>query len=222
MKGTQLVALALLVAGAGAFILLYERHQPTTDQVEERGDLLFPALERDQVVGLEITNSHGAFALAREGSSWTLTTPIPFPADEGAVSSLLGSLLALKRERTLAASEVKPADYGLDSPRLQVVLRSSDGARRTLSIGDESALGGSRAVSLGGGEVVLCSGWFVRDLDKPLADWRSRDVVDVFADQVASLTLEAEGTGSTRSAPASSGTCSSRWSTSPIGTSFAT
>jgi len=190
MRGKQLVILAVAVVVAGAFILLYERHQPTTEERGERGSKVFPALDRDDVTVVEITNNHGAFRLERQGSGWALTAPITSPAEDGAVSSLLGSLEGLERDRTLEPGEVSPADYGLDHPELKVVLETRDGARHTLEIGGETALGGNRAVSLGGGEVILCSGWFTRDLAKGLDEWRSRDVVDVFADQIASFTLE--------------------------------
>lgn len=191
MRAKHLVVLAAAVAALAAYILLYERHQPSTEEARAKGQKVFPDLGRDDVTGLEITNSHGAFTLERRGSGWELTAPIAFPAEDGAVSSLLGSLEGLERERTLAAGEVSPSDYGLDRPQMRVVLRTDDGVRHALDIGGETALGGKRAVSLGGDEVILCSGWFTRDLDKDLDGWRSREVVDVFADRVASFTLEA-------------------------------
>jgi len=222
MRGKGLLVLAAVVLAVGAFIYLYERKLPTTEEAKASADKVFPDLTRDAVVGLEITNSYGAFTLSREGSHWLLSAPVACPADDGAVGTLLGSLVELKRERTLAPGEVKPADYGLDQPKLAVVVKVSGGRRYTLSVGNETALGGNRAVSLGGPEVILCSGWFTRDLDKGLADWRSRDVVDVFADQVASFTLEAGPDRVHAVRWASSGSSSSRSRISPTGTSCAT
>ena len=45
------------------------------------------------------------------------------------------------------------------------------------------------ALALAGGldEIALCASSFVDDLDKPVDDWRSRDVIEIYADQVASL-----------------------------------
>ncbi len=190
MRAKQLLILAAAVVAVGAFIYFWEREQPTTEERRAEGDKVLAGVDRDDVVGLDIANSHGRFQLARQDGKWALTAPLATPADEGRVSSVLGSLVDLRRQRTLAAGEVDPAAYGLDRPGVTVTLTLASGARHELEVGDETPLGGQRAVSLGGPEVILCPGWFARDLEEGLDGWRSRRVVEAFADQLASFTLE--------------------------------
>lgn len=194
MKPRNLIILAVVVAAIGAYIFLYERHQPTSEEARERAEKVFPDLDRDAVTSLEIRNSHGEFTLAKSGGDWRLTTPIEFPADSATVSSLLSSLSNLKQERRLSPSEVDPEDYGLDAPALFVAAATEDGTSFTLEVGDETPLGSNRAVRRPGAEdFILCSDYFVTDLDKELDDWRSRDVVDVVVDDLASLQVVSGG-----------------------------
>ena len=194
MKPRNLIILALVVAADGAYIFLYERHQPTSDEARERAEKVFPDLERDSITSLEVRNSHGEFRLVRSGDDWRLAAPIDFPADSVTVGSLLGSLSNLSEERRLSADEVDPAAYGLDAPELFVAAEAGDGTRFALEVGDETPLGSNRAVRRAGeDDIVLCPGYFVSDLDKELDDWRSRDVIDIAADDLASLQVVAGG-----------------------------
>jgi hypothetical protein len=192
MKTRNLIVLAAVVLAVGAYILFYERHQPTTEEARERADKVFPALERDAVEWLQIRNSHGDFRITREGDGWRLTEPIDFPASTSTVNSLLSSLVNLREERRLDVTEVEPASYGLDEPELRVSMGTGDGELFELAVGDETPLGSNRAVQRGqDASILLTPGWFVTDLDKELDDWRSRDVVDITADDLASVQVVA-------------------------------
>lgn len=189
MRTGRLLLLALVVVALGAYIWFAERHAPTTDEARANADKVFPKLDQDDVVGLEITNSHGTFTLAKHDGKWAIVTPEAYPADDATVGSLLGSLVSLKAQRRLAPGEVKPADYGLDKPSMSVVLTDAKGTKHELEVGTTAALGSNRAVSTGGAAVMLVPGWFANDLDKGLDGWRSKDVVDVTADGLASIEI---------------------------------
>ncbi len=189
MRTGRLLLLAVVVIGLGAYIWFVERHAPTTDEARTNADKVFSGLDRDDVVGLEITNSHGSFSLAKSDGTWKIVAPQAYPADDATVASLLGSLVNLKAERRFGPGEVKPADYGLDKPSLSVTLLDAKGARHRLEVGAAAALGSNRAISTGESAVMLVPGWFTNDLDKDLNGWRSKDVVDVTADNLASLEI---------------------------------
>ncbi len=193
MKTSRLVVLAVLVVALGAWILLVERHMPTTDQAKQRADKVFPDFDRDAVTGLEIHNAHGDFTLEKRDGDWYLTAPIETRADDTSVGSLLTALGNLKVNRSLGRDEVDPTAYGLDEPEIRVTLTGKDGGHWELAVGSKTALGSDRAVSRGDGNVLITTGWFVTDLDRGLDDWRSRDVVDLFADQVADLKILKKG-----------------------------
>jgi len=107
------------------------------------------------------------------------------------VSSTLGSLTNLKADRRLAADEVNSTDYGLDQPVAKVTLRMADGSERVVAVGDELPLGSKRALRIDGSEgVTIAAGWFVSDLEREVDDWRSRDVAEMFENDVASIDID--------------------------------
>ena len=188
MKSRNLIILALVVVAVGAYIFFHERHQMNSDERRERASKVFPELDRDDISTVVVDNSHGRFVMEKSSGIWRLTEPITFEANPASVNSVLTSLANLEEDRTLSTSDVELSAYGLDQPEITVILETETGDRFELAVGDEAALGSNRALRRGDEpSIVLAAGWFVTDLDKGLDDWRSRDVMDLLAADVASL-----------------------------------
>ena len=181
MRLSRLILLALVVLGLGAFIYFFERHQPTTDESKERADKLFATLDQGKVKRIVVVNPQGQFELAREKDAWKLVKPLADDANQGAVTGLLGSLTSLKAERTLKASEVKLADFGLVTPPLQVTLEDEAAKTTTLKLGNDMPLGSQRAAMTDGPDVYIIPKYVAADLEKGLAAWRSDQLVQVAA-----------------------------------------
>lgn len=189
MRGRNLLLLAAVVVILGGYILLFERHQPTSDEARRSADRVFPGLAPEEGESVAIAGSRGRLRLERSDRVWQIVEPIEYPADAGTVDALLRSLVDLRSERRLAPGEVDLAAYALDEPGLTVVMTTASGVEHRLQVGDEAALGSLRAVTTGDGVVRMCPSFFATDLDQGLDHWRDRDVVDLFADQVASVEL---------------------------------
>lgn len=193
MRLPRLIILAVVVLGLGALILFWERHQPTTDQVKERTDKLFPALEQDKARSIVVRNHNGEFELVKDKDRWLLTRPLADEANQGAVTSLLGTLTSLKAERTLKAADVKLADFGLDAPTLSVTVADEAGTKHELKLGAEMPLGSQRAALTDGTSVLIVNKYVASDLEKDLAGWRSDQLAQVYATDVAALTITYSG-----------------------------
>ena len=189
MRIGRLIALAFVVVGLGAYILLYERHQPTTDERKEQADKIFAGFDQAKAKKILITNSHGTFELVKEKDAWALRKPLADRANEGAVSSLLFSVSGLKAERTLKAAEVKLSEFGLDKPPLRVTIEDEAGKSFSLKLGDDLPLGNQRAAVTTGENVYLVNKYIGNDLGKDLAGWRSDELAQVYAGDVASVTV---------------------------------
>lgn len=173
MRPRTLLVLFALVAGLLAFVLVYERDLPSS---EERAELARRVLrlEADEVealvveigehtVRLERVAAAGEAAAAGEGegeggledgpedgtgeSEWRLVAPLAARADGAAVDRLLAALLALEKKRTL--DEPAPAGLGLDPPRARVRLVTRGGEQELL-VGSEVPASSSMVVALGG------------------------------------------------------------------------
>jgi len=188
MQNKNVIILAVVAVALGAFIFFVERHQPTTDEVVERADRVFPKLDEETVVAVEVETSHGPVRLIQVNEEWRLIEPMDFPADATAVRSLVRAIANLDAERTIPVGEVDLSDYGLDDPALGVVLVDSEGRRFSLAVGDETPLGSNRAIRRGTDEeIVLSPDAFVTALDREIDDWRSRDVIDLLEHDLASI-----------------------------------
>jgi len=189
MRIGRLIALLVLVAGLGAYIAFYERHQPTTDERKERADKVFAGFDQAKARKVVVTNPHGSFELVKENDAWALKAPLADQANQGAVSSLLFSLSGLKAERTLKVSEVKLADYGLDRPTLSATVTDDTGRTFSIRLGSELPLGNLRPAMTSGESVLLVNKYVASDLDKDVAGWRSDELAQVYAGDVASVTV---------------------------------
>jgi hypothetical protein len=189
MKPKNLLVLAVVVAVLGSFIVFFERHQPTTDEVGAVADRLLPDLERESVTAVVVERPEGTLRVVREDGAWRLEEPLSWPADTLTVDGVLDAILGLESRRALAADGTAVADYGLDDPPMAVTLEIEGGDPVRVSVGERTALGSDRAVSLGDGRVVLTPGWFVEQLEKPTNEWRSRAVLDTSLGQLAALTV---------------------------------
>lgn len=192
MKTRNLVILTAIVLALGAYIVLFERHRPSSEEAREAADRVLPDFDRDRVVALLIERGGSRLRLEKADGSWRIAEPIDFPADSSTLSSTLGSLANLDAERRLPLSEVSLADYGLAPPAATVVLTMDDGAEVSVEVGSELPLGSRRALRIeDADEIDITPGWFMSDLERGLDDWRSREVVDLRADQVASIDIRA-------------------------------
>lgn len=193
MRLSRLILLAVVVLGLGAFIFFFERHEPTTDEARDRVDKLFATLDQSKVKRVVVQNPQGVFEILKEKETWKLVKPLADEANAGAVTSLLGSLASLKAERTFKASEVKLADYGLASPSLQVSVTDEAGKTCTLKLGNDLPLGSQRAAMTDGSAVYIVNKVVASDVEKGLSGWRSDQLVQVAAGEVAALTITHSG-----------------------------
>jgi hypothetical protein len=191
MKTKNLVILAAIVIAVLAYILLFERHRPTSDESTAAAEKVLLDFERDDVIGIVIDRAEGRVRLEKHDEQWRLREPLVFPADSSVVSSTLGSLANLKADRRLAADEVNSTDYRLEQPVAKVTLRMADGSERVVAVGDELPLGSKRALRIDGSDgVTIAAGWFVSDLEREVDDWRSREVAELLENDVASIDID--------------------------------
>lgn len=193
MRAVRLVMLAVVVLALASYIYFVERHAPTTDEVKQRADKVFPTLDQSKVQRVIVTNSHGRFELANEKGDWKLKAPLADDANQAAVTSLLGSLTSLKSERTLDAKDIKLADYGLEQPGLHVQAVTEDGIAFQLTLGAEMPLGSSRAALTSADKVLLVNKYIASDLEKDLSGWRSDQLVRIYSNDVAAVNLTYSG-----------------------------
>src|SRR4051794_7490431 len=211
MKPRTLLILLVLVLGLGAFIWLYERKLPSSEERETLGKKVF-ALEKGDVTAVAIDAPKGSVRRERapapkpvkdkkdqkEGTDepaadWRLTKPLAARADAFAVDRLLDAVTSLQKTRTL--DEIDPKAVGLDKPRATVRLTTRDG-EKVLRIGAEVPPGGSAIAGVEGRKgAYVVSDAVLSEVDKAPGEWRDHQVFRGNREAVQRLTLTGGSAG---------------------------
>jgi len=94
MKTKNLLILAAIVIAVAAYVFLFERHRPTSDESTAAAEKVLLDFERDDVIGIVIERAEGRVRLEKHGEQWRLREPLVFPADRLSVRSPTSRLTA--------------------------------------------------------------------------------------------------------------------------------
>ena len=82
MKPKNLAILAAIVIAVLAYILLVERHRPTSEESTAAAEKVLREFDRDDVTGIVIERAGDRVRLEKYGEKWRLKEPLDFPADQ--------------------------------------------------------------------------------------------------------------------------------------------
>ncbi len=155
MKGrTTLILLAVLL-GLAAYVYFGEVRRPAASPSGTPTPAPLWSIALDQVLGLTVRSGEQETRLTRPaGGEWALEEPSAEPADADRVTQILGRLLALAPEQTFGESDGSAADYGLDSPSLDVTMRLADGTVKVLHVGKANPMQTSYYAQVDGSPAV--------------------------------------------------------------------
>lgn len=148
----SLILLMVLAVFAGGYFLIDAMTNRQANVQESAGS--YPLLgEGANIAALSWERDGETIALRKNGDAWQVEGDAEYPLDQEAVKALVSSLAALTGNLRLEGVDA-PEDYGLDAPALVAEIELADGQTRTLSLGNETLLGGEYYVSAGEAGVV--------------------------------------------------------------------
>ncbi|MEE8348622.1 MAG: DUF4340 domain-containing protein [Acidobacteriota bacterium] len=186
----KLVSLFAIFLALTAFVYFYEiQGEVKREEVRQFEESLL-RLKQDEITGVEISPFQNEdIALSREENRWMIERPIRSLADAGTVSALLRDLASASREPIDSTAELDLRKYGLDEPRIRVLLEAGP-EQKTLLIGNDDFSGNSMYVHLEGGSTVfLTSRNLSASLDKELFEWRDKKILAFDRPQVQAIEL---------------------------------
>jgi hypothetical protein len=134
--------------------------------------------DRDKVKGLEITHDGTTLEFSRKAANWSIVKPMQMRADYAAIEGLITSLSATLMSK-FVGNDATPAElrtYGLDRPSATATVMTDDG-RATIVLGrTENAETYAKEASRP--QIVMVAPTIVADLNKPLAEYRRKDLFD--------------------------------------------
>ena len=170
-----------------AFVVFWERHQPSSDEAAKARKRLVE-LDPKEVSRLVLERAdQGKVELARKDGRWNLEGPKGGAADAVAADGLAADLARLDllgETRT----EFDPEAHGLARPRVRVTVTTADGKARTILFGDPVPGADATAVAADGrlGSVRFAP---IAQLTKPYDEYRSKSLLDVPTSEIERVTV---------------------------------
>ena len=155
-KGTKLLLLlAALAVAVGCFLLvssLFGEEEPDAQSEEETVSVY--RVESDDIVGMQFDLDGESHAFSFASDEWQDATGADRPLEQSSMDALATVCANWTAKRVVSDHPESTAEYGLDSPVLQIQLTLRDGASVTLLIGDYSEAGEGDYLSLSGSDTV--------------------------------------------------------------------
>ncbi len=196
MKGSGLIVGAVILAGlVGA--LYWSNHHKPAETTEASADVAPKIL-------MVKTPDISKFDLKKDGAEqvggerngagqWQITSPAALPADQGAVSSLLGTFSSLNSQRLVEEKASNLAPYGLDTPKFEVDLSEKNNQTQSLLLGDATPAGNAIYAKLGGDpRIFTIPSYDKTSIDKSANDLRDKRLLTVNSDKISEVDLIAK------------------------------
>lgn len=197
MKFKTNLVIGAVFAGLLAFVYFYEIRggEERKKAAEESKELL--SFAESEARRLVVDRGDTTIVLEKKGGDWTLTAPVEDAADQAAVDRLLSNLKETERERVIVDSTDaagKPevgVPYGLDVPRLGILLETESGAFDTVAFGNDTPTDRFTYVQQRGEnpEIFVVRAWRFDNLDKGVFDLRDRRVLPFEKEEVEEVRL---------------------------------
>ena len=188
MSTKKLLVLTGVFLALLAFVVFFERKQPTSEERAKAGkrladfkadDVVTVAIERPDLPKVELTR--------REKSRWTVTNPPASSADGFAAENLVGDLARLEVVgETRTAFD--PKEFGLDAPKAKATLTFADQSTKVFSFG--ASIPGTEATAAAAGPLFgAVKVAPLAALTKPVDEYRSRQLFDVPVGEITRLSV---------------------------------
>jgi hypothetical protein len=190
MRGLRSTLLLFVVlVGLGAYIYFKEWRAPSLAEVRaSRPKVLTVAPETIEQVTVR-SASGDSTTLTKAGEAWRITAPVAAETDDTATSAITRGLGNLEIRDVVDENPSDLKSYGLDPPRVEVIVKTSGDAPPThLLIGDKTPVGEDLYTKLASEkQVLLIAASFDETFNKTTWDLRDRRVLQVDRVQIDSL-----------------------------------
>jgi Domain of unknown function (DUF4340) len=195
MKQRGLIVAAIVLAALTGVLYWSDHHKPA-DATRASADAppkILAVKEAD--ISKFVLKKNGTEQVGIERNSagqWHITSPTSLPADQNAVSSLLGTFSSLNSERVVEDKSSSLAPYGLDTPKLEVDLTEKNQTQKLL-LGDETPAGNGMYSKLDGDpRVFTIPKYDQTSIDKTANDLRDKRLLTLNSDKVSQVDLVAK------------------------------
>ncbi len=172
-KTTRILIVAIVVLGGIYVAQMFTSKTSTTENSKP-----FSEIDTSKVTRIDV-NSGKEIEIQRTESRWMIVSPVKFPADPGQISMLLTRIAANPSASVVADNLSDSSAYGLGNGAAFVSLKTSDGKKLSMRIGNVTPDFNGCYLQLAGETKVLQLSTNIRTLvGESLTDWRDKKVFD--------------------------------------------
>jgi hypothetical protein len=188
MPTKKLLVLSGVFLALLAFVVLFERKQPTSEERAKSARRLVDVNAEDVVsVRLERPGLPNVELLRREKNRWSLKGDPEGPADGFAAENLVGDLGRLDVVGEVR-TDADPKEFGLDAPKAKAILTFTDKSVKTFLFGQ--AIPGTDATAAAeGARFAAVRAAPLAALTKPVDEYRSRSLFETPSQEITRLTI---------------------------------
>jgi hypothetical protein len=191
LRSTLALLVVLIGLGAYVYFVASKPQDPDGDQPK-----MFAGLEADQISELTVKAENGDVTnLTKTDGAWKMTAPIDTEASEMDASGIANALADIRVARVLEEAPTNLAEYGLETPHLEIDFKTSDGATSgSLFVGEKTATGGNLYARRDGQQrVVLIGQYHEASLNKSTFDLRDKTIVELDRSKVDGVDVTTNG-----------------------------
>ncbi len=183
---TLIAALVLIILIGYLFLFEMSGKKET-----ERWKALFPGIEKPQVSSITLKYPDREITLTRDGGKWYLIKDSKrFSGDDDAVGGLLSEISELEVQKTAADNPSGLDDFGLSSPRVEVIFKIPNDEYRLL-VGSETPVGPGTYIKTGsdGKVLIIDKNSLLPFLDRSENDFRDKQILALDEGRVHGVTF---------------------------------
>lgn len=191
LKSTLFLLLVLLGLGAYIYFVASKPKEPTDAKQEK----VFASLAPDQITELKVKSQSGdVTSLKKDGDAWKVVAPITEKAAESEVSNITSALEQVDIARVLDENPASVAEFGLETPKIEVEFKSSDGKSGKLLLGEKNATGGNLYARRNDEKrVFLIPAYHEATFNKSTFDLRDKTLMTIARDKVDGIEVTTGG-----------------------------
>jgi hypothetical protein len=183
MKRNTLILTALVVLlGAAAWLVTMKPGEQSASAEEGQPLVQIDSLAVDKIA---IKSATGSVTLEKQGVGWFITAPLKYKADQNAVGQVLHQSKHLNVKSVVSTKPEKQSVFQVDSTGTLVAISQGRAERASFIVGKNSQSYSEQYVRLANSnDVTLVDGSFGYVFNKPLKDWRDKNIVTVPREQI--------------------------------------
>lgn len=195
MSWKTIAALLVLAAGLGGFFYYDTYHLgPAREKAESAKGRLW-TIEPKDVEAFTIKRKEDTIRVKRVEGGWEMLEPVTARGDRGSIEELVTTLATARVDREIDPNPARPAQFGLEPPEAEITLEVKGRSEPLgITVGGRSPTGAwVYAREKGKPAVITLPEGVLRDVQRPVVEFRDKTVVAFDRKRVSGLDLDIEG-----------------------------